>query len=148
MGSCHGHAALLALRLLQGETALLLCVVFAEMWICKNIFCYIFRWSKSTRGPSYSDSVVSSREDPGDQVRNVKERQKNPAKFGTSKLAKNCKKKLPGIFFVLPCIENYTKVDLRTSVIDIPPQEVRETCSEYVPRERPFNNCGFKLNHC
>lgn len=30
----------------------------------------------------------------------------------------------PGIFFVLPCIENYTKVDLRTSVIDIPPQEV------------------------
>eukprot|EP00095_Tigriopus_kingsejongensis_P009971 snap_masked-scaffold17_size721972-processed-gene-4.0 protein:Tk09971 transcript:snap_masked-scaffold17_size721972-processed-gene-4.0-mRNA-1 annotation:"conserved hypothetical protein" len=31
----------------------------------------------------------------------------------------------PGIFFVLPCIENYTKVDLRTSVIDIPPQEVR-----------------------
>ena len=29
-----------------------------------------------------------------------------------------------GIFFVLPCIEKYTKVDLRTSVIDIPPQEV------------------------
>ena len=32
--------------------------------------------------------------------------------------------RLAGIFFVLPCIENYTKVDLRTSVIDIPPQEV------------------------
>merc|ERR1719193_261790 len=30
----------------------------------------------------------------------------------------------PGIFFVLPCIESYQKVDLRTSVIDIPPQEV------------------------
>merc|ERR1719273_2991850 len=30
----------------------------------------------------------------------------------------------PGIFFILPCIENYSKVDLRTSVIDIPPQEV------------------------
>ena len=29
-----------------------------------------------------------------------------------------------GIFFVLPCIENYSKVDLRTAVIDIPPQEV------------------------
>ena len=29
-----------------------------------------------------------------------------------------------GIFIILPCIENYTKVDLRTSAIDIPPQEV------------------------
>jgi hypothetical protein len=32
-----------------------------------------------------------------------------------------------GIFFILPCIENYSKVDLRTSVIDIPPQEVNST---------------------
>ncbi|NP_001161585.1 MEC2-like protein [Saccoglossus kowalevskii] len=30
----------------------------------------------------------------------------------------------PGIFFVLPCIENYTKVDLRTISFDVPPQEV------------------------
>lgn len=30
----------------------------------------------------------------------------------------------PGIFFVLPCIEDYTKVDLRTVTFDIPPQEV------------------------
>ncbi|KAK3087602.1 hypothetical protein FSP39_008175 [Pinctada imbricata] len=29
-----------------------------------------------------------------------------------------------GIFFVLPCIENYTKVDLRTVSFDIPPQEI------------------------
>ena len=32
--------------------------------------------------------------------------------------------RIAGIFFILPCIENYSKVDLRTSVIDIPPQEV------------------------
>jgi len=31
----------------------------------------------------------------------------------------------PGIFFVLPCIESYTKVDLRTVSFDVPPQEVR-----------------------
>ena len=31
----------------------------------------------------------------------------------------------PGIFFVLPCIETYTKVDLRTVSFDVPPQEVR-----------------------
>lgn len=30
----------------------------------------------------------------------------------------------PGIFFVLPCIESYTKVDLRTLSFDVPPQEV------------------------
>ena len=29
-----------------------------------------------------------------------------------------------GIIIVLPCIENYSKVDLRTTAIDIPPQEV------------------------
>ncbi|PAA50388.1 hypothetical protein BOX15_Mlig011143g3 [Macrostomum lignano] len=30
----------------------------------------------------------------------------------------------PGIFFVLPCIESYSKVDLRTVSFDVPPQEV------------------------
>jgi erythrocyte band 7 integral membrane protein len=30
----------------------------------------------------------------------------------------------PGIFFVLPCIESYSKVDLRTLSFDVPPQEV------------------------
>lgn len=30
----------------------------------------------------------------------------------------------PGIFFILPCIDNYAKVDLRSSVFDIRPQEV------------------------
>jgi erythrocyte band 7 integral membrane protein len=30
----------------------------------------------------------------------------------------------PGIFFVLPCIDNYQKVDLRTVAFDVPPQEI------------------------
>lgn len=30
----------------------------------------------------------------------------------------------PGIFFVMPCIDSYTKVDLRTVSFDVPPQEV------------------------
>ena len=29
-----------------------------------------------------------------------------------------------GIFFVLPCIESYQKVDLRTITMGVPPQEV------------------------
>jgi len=34
-----------------------------------------------------------------------------------------------GIFFVLPCIESYTKVDLRTVSFDVPPQEVSSSCA-------------------
>ncbi|XP_054750250.1 stomatin-like [Lytechinus pictus] len=30
----------------------------------------------------------------------------------------------PGLFFILPCIEDYRKVDLRTISFDIPPQEI------------------------
>ena len=30
----------------------------------------------------------------------------------------------PGIFFVLPCIDHYKKVDLRTVSFDVPPQEI------------------------
>lgn len=30
----------------------------------------------------------------------------------------------PGIFFILPCIDTYCKVDLRTVSFDVPPQEV------------------------
>ena len=31
----------------------------------------------------------------------------------------------PGIFFIVPCIDSYRKVDLRTVSFDVPPQEVR-----------------------
>lgn len=30
----------------------------------------------------------------------------------------------PGIFFVLPCVDNYSKVDMRTVTYDVPPQEI------------------------
>ncbi len=47
-----------------------------------------------------------------------------PVWGGEGRLVMNPPLPCPGIFFILPCIENYSKVDLRTSVIDIPPQEV------------------------
>ena len=31
----------------------------------------------------------------------------------------------PGVFFVIPCVDVYEKIDLRTSTYEIPPQEVR-----------------------
>ncbi|RWS29062.1 band 7 protein-like isoform X2 [Leptotrombidium deliense] len=30
----------------------------------------------------------------------------------------------PGIFFIIPCIDTYSKVDLRTVSFDVPPQEI------------------------
>ncbi len=30
----------------------------------------------------------------------------------------------PGLFFILPCIDSMTKLDLRTVTFDVPPQEV------------------------
>ena len=36
----------------------------------------------------------------------------------------------PGIFFIVPCIDTYRKVDLRTVSFDVPPQEVKSArCS-------------------
>ena len=32
----------------------------------------------------------------------------------------------PGLFFVMPCVDSYKKVDLRTVSFDVPPQEVSE----------------------
>ena len=30
----------------------------------------------------------------------------------------------PGVFFIIPCIDVYEKIDLRTQTYDVPPQEV------------------------
>ena len=31
----------------------------------------------------------------------------------------------PGVFFVIPCVDHYQKIDMRTQTYDVPPQEVR-----------------------
>ena len=43
----------------------------------------------------------------------------------------------PGIFFIVPCVDSYQKVDMRTLTFDVPPQEVSllYIISE---RNRPF----------
>ena len=30
----------------------------------------------------------------------------------------------PGVFFVIPCLDVYEKIDMRTCTYDVPPQEV------------------------
>ena len=31
----------------------------------------------------------------------------------------------PGVFFVIPCVDMYEKIDMRTATYEIPPQEVQ-----------------------
>ena len=31
----------------------------------------------------------------------------------------------PGVFFIIPCVDIYEKIDMRTQTFDVPPQEVR-----------------------
>ena len=31
----------------------------------------------------------------------------------------------PGVFFVIPCVDMYEKIDMRTQTFDVPPQEVK-----------------------
>ena len=31
----------------------------------------------------------------------------------------------PGVFFVIPCVDIYEKIDMRTQTYDVPPQEAR-----------------------
>ena len=33
----------------------------------------------------------------------------------------------PGVFFVIPCLDVYEKIDMRTATYDVPPQEVSMT---------------------
>ena len=33
----------------------------------------------------------------------------------------------PGVFFTIPCVDTYVKIDLRTATYEIPPQEVNNS---------------------
>ena len=41
-----------------------------------------------------------------------------------------------GMFFILPCIDSYQKVDLRVVSFDVPPQEVHFTSLLCIARKR------------
>ena len=33
----------------------------------------------------------------------------------------------PGVFFIIPCLDVYQKIDMRTATYDVPPQEVKHS---------------------
>ena len=35
----------------------------------------------------------------------------------------------PGVFFIIPCVDIYEKIDMRTQTFDVPPQEVTPVLS-------------------
>ncbi len=47
----------------------------------------------------------------------------------------------PGVFFVIPCLDVYEKIDMRTSTYDVPPQEVsRCTAAQLLIILSPFKD--------
>ena len=34
----------------------------------------------------------------------------------------------PGVFFIIPCVDMYEKIDMRVQNFDVPPQEVSDCC--------------------
>ena len=53
----------------------------------------------------------------------------------------------PGIFFIIPCIDTYRKVDLRTVSFDVPPQEVSYPMFE-VSNCSSGSHKGFSDSYC
>ena len=37
----------------------------------------------------------------------------------------------PGVFFIIPCVDIYEKIDLRVQNFDVPPQEVNESFDQF-----------------
>ena len=44
----------------------------------------------------------------------------------------------PGVFFVIPCVDHYQKIDMRTQTYDVPPQEVNSVCTYYLQTENKY----------
>ena len=38
----------------------------------------------------------------------------------------------PGVFFIIPCVDIYEKIDMRTQTFDVPPQEVILQIKQYL----------------
>ena len=49
----------------------------------------------------------------------------------------------PGVFFIIPCVDTYVKIDMRSMTFEIPPQEVRMSITKpnqtKLPREEAKN---------
>lgn len=119
VGPRHGHTAILPVCVFQGT--------YHEFHQNRAIepqqqlFNFNSRLCRSTKGPSYSDLVDCYMAGPEDLVSFLQIIGESNVDFRTNERLSFC---IAGIFFVLPCIESYQKVDLRTITLGVPPQEV------------------------
>ncbi len=85
-----------------------------------KILCFKFKFAGGPR----------VREGGGVQARSAALRGRQGARWHTQRFAKlknfiwQLQKKSTGLFFIMPCVDSYKKVDLRTVSFDVPPQEV------------------------
>ena len=54
----------------------------------------------------------------------------------------------PGVFFIIPCIDIYQKIDMRTASYEIPPQEVCVTRSRHRALTTCITDLDQGLRHC
>ena len=52
----------------------------------------------------------------------------------------------PGLFFILPCIDKFTSVDVRIKSFDVPPQKVRQYCVYGVPPQKVRQYCVYGVH--
>ena len=48
----------------------------------------------------------------------------------------------PGVFFIIPCVDIYEKIDMRTATYEIPPQEVFIFSGSYLTQTFTFGTSG------
>lgn len=72
---------------------------------------------------SFLDSADEGIDDNADILSQIVQEYERAIIFRLGRLVKGGARG-PGLFFVNPCLDTYSKVDLRTVSFDVPPQEV------------------------
>ena len=47
----------------------------------------------------------------------------------------------PGVFFIIPCVDIYEKIDMRTQTFDVPPQEVNIIRKDFLSSQKWDHLC-------
>lgn len=83
---------------------------------------------------SFLDSADEGIDDNADILSQIVQEYERAIIFRLGRLVKGGARG-PGLFFVNPCLDTYSKVDLRTVSFDVPPQEV---CFLFEKKRYPF----------
>ena len=51
----------------------------------------------------------------------------------------------PGVFFIIPCVDIFEKVDLRVQNFDVPPQEVNAVTKQFLFKGTLYQKVSFDI---